>query len=424
MKYLRTRFSLILTVVFLVGCFGVAEFATAEDCLGFKVDGSARWRAEADGRDFNGDTDMSKCSVLRTRLGFNLSCGDVSSYVQVQYPYGIGWDSSDLAISEGLDVHQAFLNIDEFLMESLALKIGRTELSYGDERLIGAVGWDNVGRTFDGFVLTFDSEAISVDAFMTKQLERQPANPGNAPDDHFSGLWAVYKPLKLNVFALFSAKADANTYGDIETNNTLNTFGFHYKNHYASGLGVLLDYAMQMGTMTTFGTPDVETDLSGMLVVLALSYTVDNPMKPMIKVGIDMASGDDPETAEENEAFNDLYYTGHKWRGNMDYFTVAPEGGLTDIFVKLSAQPMPGTSLGLAFHNFATGQDYASVVDGEKVTAIGNELDIDLKMDLKNNLMLGAGMGMFMAAEEWVGADKDNGMWYYLSLTSMFNAGR
>ena len=164
-------------------------------------------------------------------------------------------------------------------------------------------------------------------------------------------------------------------------------------------------------------------DLSGMLIVAALSYTFDNPLNPKIAAGIDMASGDDPETAEEMEGFNDLYYTGHKWRGHMDYFVDGMDEGLTDIFFKLSVMPMPGTYLALTFHNFATGQDYASVVDGEKVTALGNELDIDLKMHLKQNLALSVGMGMFMGAEEWVGADKDNGMWYYLGLTTKFCAG-
>jgi len=426
MKYLRARFNLTMIAVFLVCCFGIVEIAMADNCGGFKVDGSARWRYEADGKDFNGDTDMIKYSVLRTRLGFRLNAGDVSSYMQVQYPYVMGWDASNLRTSGNLDVHQLYLNIDKFIMQNLSLRIGRTELSYGDERLIGSVDWSYIGRTFDGVVFSYECEAIAVDAFMTKQVERSTNNgtdnPGAAPDDHFSGLWAVYKPLKLNVFALFNAEANRNTYGNIETNYTLNTFGLHYKNQYPSGFGVLLDYAMQMGTMEDFAT-STEIDISGMLIVGALSYTFDNPMNPKIAAGIDMASGDDTETAEEDEGFNDLYYTGHKWRGHMDLFVDGMDEGLTDIFFKASVMPMPGTYLALTFHNFATGQDYDSVVDGAKVTALGNELDIDLKMHLKQNLALMAGMGMFMAAEEWKGPDADNGMWYYLGLSTQFCAG-
>jgi len=33
----------------------------------------------------------------------------------------------------------------------LALTFGRQEWKYGDERLVGGFGWDNVGRAFDGF---------------------------------------------------------------------------------------------------------------------------------------------------------------------------------------------------------------------------------------------------------------------------------
>ena len=31
----------------------------------------------------------------------------------------------------------------------VSLKIGRQELSYGDERLVGAFAWNNIGRVFD-----------------------------------------------------------------------------------------------------------------------------------------------------------------------------------------------------------------------------------------------------------------------------------
>jgi len=31
----------------------------------------------------------------------------------------------------------------------VSLKVGRQELSYGEERLVGAFAWNNIGRVFD-----------------------------------------------------------------------------------------------------------------------------------------------------------------------------------------------------------------------------------------------------------------------------------
>src|SRR5688572_23702607 len=47
------------------------------------------------------------------------------------------------------ELHQAYFTIGNHKKFPLSAKIGRQEMIYGDERLIGAVGWNNIGRTFD-----------------------------------------------------------------------------------------------------------------------------------------------------------------------------------------------------------------------------------------------------------------------------------
>ena len=48
------------------------------------------------------------------------------------------------------DVHQAYVRVGGAREFPLSLKLGRQEMSYGDERLIGAFDWNNIGRVFDG----------------------------------------------------------------------------------------------------------------------------------------------------------------------------------------------------------------------------------------------------------------------------------
>ena len=39
----------------------------------------------------------------------------------------------------------------------VTLKVGRQELSYGDERLVGAFDWNNIGRVFDAAKLRYEN---------------------------------------------------------------------------------------------------------------------------------------------------------------------------------------------------------------------------------------------------------------------------
>ena len=70
---------------------------------------------------------------------------------------------------------------------------------------------------------------------------------------------------------------------------------------------------------------------------------------------------------------------------------------------------------------FAASQDYASAVDGTDATALGNEINIVRTQKLKENLTLSTGLGYFMPAEEFVGADKDPSMWMFLQLQTKFD---
>jgi hypothetical protein len=63
-------------------------------------------------------------------------------------------------------------------------------LIYGDERLIGAFDWDNIGRSFDAVKLRYEQDAFWVDAFAGRVVIPND-NEFDQPnwDDWF---WGVY----------------------------------------------------------------------------------------------------------------------------------------------------------------------------------------------------------------------------------------
>src|SRR5438876_6550496 len=90
-----------------------------------------------------------------------------------------------------VDLHQAFVQIGNPQLFPLIAKIGRQELSYGDERLIGASDWTNVRRTFDAAKLRYEVEGFWVDAFVSHPviLWNDHFNESDG-QDWFSGIYA------------------------------------------------------------------------------------------------------------------------------------------------------------------------------------------------------------------------------------------
>ena len=64
-----------------------------------------------------------------------------------------------------------------------SFRAGRQELSYGDERLVGAFGWDNLGRSFDAARLRYRTGAWVNDFFWSRLVDVRrggaPHRPGN-----------------------------------------------------------------------------------------------------------------------------------------------------------------------------------------------------------------------------------------------------
>ncbi len=426
-----SRYVTILLLALLI----VPVMSIAEDCEGscpdgVKLFGDFRYRAEADGRDFNADTDMGTYSSLRARFGVKFKADDMMAFLQMQYPHAMGWNASALGTDNNIDIHQAYLFITNLMLEGLVMQAGRFEMSYGDERLIGPVGWSNVGRTFDGVAFGYYmKDKFWADLFVTKLNERSAGSVA-AKDDLFIGLWGALPSLNnLNFFLLHNRNVGlAGT--DWKTSLSRNTVGIHYKAKYDMGFKTVVDFAYQMGkTYPVPGDDDSSIDIAAMMVLVGAWYKLDLGMDAWVGAGMDMTTGDDPTTADKMEAFDNMYYTGHKYRGYMDYFVGSggpTNSGLTDIFVNFSLKsPAPfcyDTKIKLAFHMFTASQDYASMVDGADATAIGNEINIVRSQKLKENLTFDMGLGYFMPAEEFVGADKDASMWMFLQLQTKFDA--
>ena len=64
------------------------------------------------------------------------------------------------------DLRMAFADVGN-ASTPIAVRVGRQELAFGEQRLVGHVSWLNTARTFDGARATFSHARFNVDAFAT-----------------------------------------------------------------------------------------------------------------------------------------------------------------------------------------------------------------------------------------------------------------
>ena len=139
------------------------------------------------------------------------------------------------------------------------------------------------------------------------------------------------------------------------------------------------------------------------------------PLRPALFIGVDYLSGDDDFGDQTVKWFDTLYATNHKYYGFRDYFPGYTDGwGLTDIHVKLAAQPLESTKVNVAYHSFRSSQDYP-LADGNTTRDYLDELDLTVNHRYSANVSIVVGVSLAIPGailEEQFGAE-DTATWAY-----------
>ncbi|MBT3300721.1 MAG: alginate export family protein [Candidatus Marinimicrobia bacterium] len=335
-----------------------------------KFSGQVRQRFEMVDKDFTDTTSFNSQNYLRTRFAVSYDNDDYSTFIQLQDSRIFGTETNTLkdGTADALDVHQAYFKLKNLFGVPLTAKVGRFEAAYGPQRLMGAVGWHNIGRSFDGVIFNLTNDFANVDFFNFKQVEASTVNDND--DFNVRGAYA-----HLSLMDGHKTQAFAIQDGDRMT------FGGYGKGVFA-GVSYELEFAMQNGTESD------DVNYGGMMYGLNAGYKIAGMT---LSAGVDFVSGDDTTTTDVNESFNTLYATNHKYYGYMDYFLNLPVHtgglGLSDIHVKMSGLKVAGHVVNVAYHMFNADQSEDS---------FGNELDITLVKKYADNVKIVAGYSIFM----------------------------
>jgi len=377
-----------------------------------KFDAQIRPRAELDDRDFFKDNDMSTITYLRTRFGAMFTSGsDIEAYLQFQDSRYYGQEKSTTVDMKNVDIHQAYFKIKDLFGLPLDVKAGRMEANYGTQRLVGAVGWSNVGRSFDGGVVTLKLDKTTFDFFTFQESEN--LNPGDTLDMSFTGIHVNINPdenLSIQPYLYLQSMVPSTTLSRF-------TLGTLLKGN-VKGLFGELEAAYQFGKTTPVIT---ELDIAAYLVAVNAGYNFDSKLNPYISAGVEMLSGDENAADDKYEAFNTLYATNHKYYGYMDYFINIPAStfnlGLSDIHVKAGFTPFDKFGVDLAIHMFNTLQDF-TLISGDTSTDLGTEVDLTLKYKYNKNVNFNLGVSLFGPGDIFKQTrGEDGAFWSYFMTT-------
>ncbi len=327
----------IFAAVVLLACVAGAGWAELQNV---EVGGGLRIR----GNYYNLDS-LGDLSYIEQRTKLNVKAdftNDVSAFIELDsYDiWGEDFRSNYLTGADGraasgddVELYQAYINVKDMWGTPLQLRVGRQELSFGNEWLVGVnnAASDFRGLSFDALRLTYAADTFSVDAVAAKLAETF----GDFGEDD-TNLYAVYgsytgvEDIVIDAYWMYVMDDGVAVGDDVDLHTiglrgagTFGSFDFKVEGAYQFGEIDGQPSACPFG----FGTADVEYDEFG--GNLEVGYTFDMAWTPRPFARFAYLGGGDPDTSfwsnDRTLPFNRLF-------SNMEYSEFIEVTDLSNLF--------------------------------------------------------------------------------------------
>lgn len=392
-------------------------------------DGELRVRSELDNRDFKNSTPPNYYTLFRARLGAEFNpIENLKFYFQIQDARLFGEEKNSrnefntIANTKNLDVHQAFIQIDKFILDEISLRVGRQRLVFGNERIVGAVTWNNIGRIFDGGLIKINFPKNKISLFVMNTGETNIVPSTSAPEEFkfvrdagqlFSGLNcenSYFENHNLEIFTYHQLNRNVTVpgYNDLSRFTT----GLYGKGKIIDKFFYETDIAYQYGWKRGI-------DISAYLFAITLGYNINIKPVSSLSFSFENLSGNKLNETKY-KVFEPSYASGHRFYGYMDYFTVLPlntyDRGLQDIYAKINFNVIENLNSQIVLHNFNLSES----LDGEK--SLGQEFDVVINWKYNKHVQFEIGGGVFLPGK--VMQNKFHGydvsQWAYLTTLMLF----
>lgn len=372
--------------------------AQDQDPTPISISGQLRIRSEVDDRGITFDETVL-AHLLRTRL--KATARPVPQWtivVEIQDARFLGSGDPALArgttdvSADGLDMKQAFAQVERPLDLPATLRLGRQEFSFANERLIGAFGWSNTGRSFDGGRGTVNiGDSFTLDLFASRL---SAPNAGPTSSQNLYGLWGAWKngDVGVDLYAMRDDNTRPIVAGSDSGKSLLmrNTIGVNLGAN-VGPIKALFEVAGQNGD-AGIGDSVPRKRLKAFLVSGTIIIAADERSGTKITLLATLLSGDGSAGDTLNETFNTLFATNHKFYGSMDYFpALSGDAGLVDLGGGISTMLFANMWASLDGHLFSAQRRSSD--------PFGTEVDATVTWKGKRGLELSGGASLFMPGE-------------------------
>lgn len=343
------------------------------DKMPMQISGSARFRSEwKNNADFSDQTgDSVQFSGTRFFLEAKFTPNDRTfmlfqpqfsktwgqdEYVPTGAPSNSATGTSGGTKDTRIDAHQVYVRYQ--ILEAAGLTIGRKELNFGDQLLVGPLGWSNIGRAFD-LVAVHSGYGIGSVEIFTAKIKDENANTAGVGDRDFSGVYSA------NSFGEWLKEADVYYFlsddATVATVARTHAYGVRLK----SPVG-RFDYRIE-GTFESVVNSTTNSDEH--------QYDVEAGFQLVDQVRLSA------EYFHASAHFDSLYPTGHKWLGYADLFSRRNVEGYR---VGLNSRFGEKWSATLDYHEFFRAESNTSAykLSGAPYGSIGRARDMAAEVDL------------------------------------------
>jgi hypothetical protein len=373
----------------------------------FKISGQYRVRPELRHgyKTLAADTSRTAFFVAqRARLAFEYRKDNITVYTSIQDIRTWG-DEEQVKDIAGLSVNELWLEVR--LKKQFTLKMGRQELVYDDQRLLGNGDWGNTTRSHDALILKYGNKE--------KKFNWHIGAAFNQNGEPLFGTDYTLKNYKFLGFTWLKKEFGHNALSATAIANGLNTtVSSSKKTHTSYTFGPLYNYQDKnfkavLGAYYQTGRTENNLQLSAWMLN---TYAQLADKRIFAGAGFDYLSGNNNETASnQTHSFSTLYATNHKFYGYMDYFINIPadtkQRGLADPYLRLGMMPNKKIITTVDVHHFLSANE--NNLSSNK--NLGTEIDGLLDIKPSSFINIQAGYSMMFATKNMElikGGNKNN----------------
>lgn len=351
---------------------------------------------------------MDSFTSMRLRIQARATLDrNVTAFVQVQDVRLWGEETNTLGDfnADNIDLHQGYADFNMIGGAPIALRMGRQEVSFGGQRLIGAVAWTQQARSFDGLRLSLTPKNGRIDLIGFRTAETTGGtNPADAALFGAHGVISAMQNASLDLYAFYNYIG-----GGTDTDQA--TVGFRYA---ADRPGWLYRFESSYQAGKRGGQ-----DVSAFLIGARLGRKIKD--RGVVSIWYDYLSGDDNPGDGKIKVFDTLFATNHKFYGLYDLFLNIPVHtaglGLQDIALKTSAKLHRDFTLNLDLHSFLLAKQ-----GGQASRHLGEEVDLTATYRYTGGVSLTGGIALVIKDDALAGIGRLNqhAGWGYMMTSVSF----